>query len=235
MDTSGRRRRCRSRRHRERASSEGREAIWLITFGPETLWRSEDGEELDRGRAPRGVGTWGFHARRPDQRRRWGRPADQGGFTRRLRPGRSDLDRDRHRGSAAPDITVGRWRRWTLATRWRQWVRGSSPGQLPSMWIGCILESTPADIRRASGTRRSRRSRYGAPGAGPLATLKAEVTGRQTMDRSGVGEQVHEIVVNDQRIDPTTFVEDGLIVGEYQIAVVDEQGVVTPGVVPWGG
>ena len=77
---------------------------------------------------------------------------------------------------------------------------------------------------------------WGSEGAGPLATLEAEVTGRQIIltDRES-GEQVHEIVVNDQRIDPTTFVEDGLIVGEYQIAVVDEQGVVTPGVVPWGG
>ena len=213
------------------------EAIWLITFGPETLWRSADGETWTEVGIPDGSGTWG--------------PIndldiyDVDGATWLIRgspPGAFILDGSTwiEVGTSVlqpPDITGGRWRIVTPSSPVA--VSGTTivpwPVAFDVDWVS-ILGVDPNPYPNGFWNAEMQRLKiWGSEGAGPLATLDAEVTGRQiTFIDPDSGEEVHQIVVNDPRIDPTTLLEDGVRVGEYQMAVMNEQGPVVASDIPWG-
>lgn len=220
------------------------DATWMITSGPETLWRSEGGGNWAEVGFPEESGTWGstggLQIYDVDGATWLIRSAPLGAF---ILDGSTWIEIDTS-DFQPPDVTGGRWAipasaSWfptaPVAVSGRTIVPLSVAFDVD--WVSIL--GVDSDIFLYSVWNEATQ-KLGLWNPHPSLTLKAaldaEVKGREiTITDPETGEQVHQIVVNDPRIDPTTLLKNGLNVGEYQIAVVDEQGVVTPGVAPWVG
>ena len=213
-------------------------ALWLVASQPKSIWRSDDGDTWTSVEPPPGAGTMNLY---DENGTVWLISSDP--------PGAWFLEETKWvdggtGGFAPPDVTGIRW---TLEPGFEPARPVSVGGATVIPWFlggradwDTMLGLDPETNSYGNwDTATETMEIFGISSNHPVTTLGFEQAGnRFTVTDLASGEVVHEIVVNDPRIDLASYPESLIGALGYMdktLAVVDAVGTITRVTPPWGG